>query len=125
MPLDLTTLFVVATCITGLLGLFLLYLWIQDRSVRALGWWAASYLIGATAVLLWIVGPSLLSDWPEELAPAVLFICCGMIWTGARRFHNREMLPLAVVTGALVWLIASQLPQLAAGHSARVMLSSA
>jgi diguanylate cyclase (GGDEF)-like protein len=59
------------------------------------------------------------------LAPAVLFICCGMIWTGARRFHNREMLPLAVVTGALVWLIASQLPQLAAGHSARVMLSSA
>ena len=124
MPLDIPTLFVVSTCITGLLGLFLLYLWIQDRSVRALGWWAAAYLIGGFAVALWIGGPTLSVAWPEDVPPALLFICCGMIWSGARKFHGRDVLPLAVFTGAFVWLLATYLPVLAAGHSARVVLSS-
>jgi diguanylate cyclase (GGDEF)-like protein len=124
MPLDIPTLFVVSTCITALLGLFLLYLWIQDRSVRALGWWAAAYLIGGFAVALWIGGPTLSAAWPEDVAPALLFICCGMIWSGARKFHNRDVLPLAVFTGAFVWLLASYLPVLAVGHSTRVVLSS-
>ena len=34
--LDITTLFVVATCITALLGLFLLSAWMQER-VRRIG----------------------------------------------------------------------------------------
>lgn len=124
MPLDIPTLFVVSTCITALLGLFLLYLWIQDRTVRALGWWAAAYLIGGFAVALWMVGPMLSPAWPEDMAPALLFVCCGMIWSGARKFHNREVLPLAVFTGAIVWLLAAYLPILAAGHSSRIVLSS-
>lgn len=124
MPLDIPTLFVVSTCITALLGLFLLYLWIQDRSVRALGWWAAAYLIGGFAVALWMVGPMLSKAWPEDVAPALLFVCCGMIWSGARKFHNRDALPLAVFTGAVVWLLASYLPAVTVGHSARVVLSS-
>ena len=37
--LDVTTLFVVATCVTALLGLLLLSAWSQER-VRALAWWA-------------------------------------------------------------------------------------
>jgi len=36
--LDTSTLFVVATCVTALLGLFLLFAWMQER-VRALAWW--------------------------------------------------------------------------------------
>lgn len=124
MPLDIPTLFVVSTCITALLGLFLLYLWIQDRTVRALGWWAAAYLIGGFAVALWMVGPMLSPAWPEDIAPALLFVCCGMIWSGARKFHNREALPLAIFMGAIVWLLASYLPILTAGHSARIVLSS-
>jgi len=124
MPLDIPTLFVVSTCITALLGLFLLYLWIQDRSVRALGWWAAAYLIGGFSVALWMVGPMLSKAWPEDVAPALLFLCCGMIWSGARKFHNRDALPVAVFTGAVVWLLASYLPALTVGHSVRVVLSS-
>jgi diguanylate cyclase (GGDEF)-like protein len=124
MPLDIPTLFVVSTCITALLGLFLLYLWVQDRSVRALGWWGAAYLIGGFAVALWMAGPMLLSAWPEDVAPALLFVCCGMIWSGARKFHNREILPLAVVTGAVVWLLTTYLPVLNGGNATRVILSS-
>ena len=53
MALDITTLFTLATCITALLGVFLLAVWAQDRSIRALAWWGAAYLIGGSAVTLW------------------------------------------------------------------------
>ena len=44
--LDVSTLlFVVATCVTMLMGLFLLFAWMQDR-VRALAWWGSAYLVG-------------------------------------------------------------------------------
>ena len=38
--LDIGTLFVLATCVTSLLGLFLLFAWMQDR-LTALAWWAS------------------------------------------------------------------------------------
>jgi diguanylate cyclase (GGDEF)-like protein len=124
LPLDMLTLFVVSTCVTGLLGLFLLALWMQDRSIRALGWWAAAYLVGGFAVSLWIVAPRALPGGIGETASALLFVSCGMIWSGARRFYGRTPLPLASVTGSFVWLLASQLPALHEDGGARVILSS-
>ncbi len=50
MSIDIPTLFLVSTFVTSLRGIFLLVLWIQDRSARALGYWAAAYLIGGAAV---------------------------------------------------------------------------
>ena len=32
MALDTATLFTVATCVTGLLGVFILVVWVQDRA---------------------------------------------------------------------------------------------
>lgn len=124
MPLDIPTLFIVSICVTGLLGIFLLVLWIQDRSTRALGWWAAAYLIGGFAVALWLVQPLFSASWPNEIASSLLFISCGMIWNGARMFHGRPVLPLALVTGAIVWLMTFRLPIVAEWGSARVVLSS-
>jgi diguanylate cyclase (GGDEF)-like protein len=124
MFLDLQTLFVVATCITALLGLFLLVLWLQDRSVRALGWWGAAYLIGGIAVAFWVAGPLVSPFWSDAIAPALLFVCCGMIWSGARKFHGRNILPLAALTGGIIWLVAAGLPEFMAHGSARVVVSS-
>ena len=50
--LDLPTLSLVAICIAGLLGLFLIIDWMQQRNVRALAWWGSAYLIGASAMAL-------------------------------------------------------------------------
>jgi hypothetical protein len=50
--LDVTTLFVVATCITGLLGLLLLFAFAKNR-IPALAWWGAAYLIGGLSVAAW------------------------------------------------------------------------
>jgi hypothetical protein len=42
----------VAVCIAGLLGVFLIIDWPQQRNVRALAWWGSAYLIGAAAMAL-------------------------------------------------------------------------
>ena len=56
--LDMPTLSLVAVCIAGLLGLFLIIDWMQQRNVRALAWWGSAYLIGASAMALGNMPPS-------------------------------------------------------------------
>ncbi len=123
MILDQATLFAMATSITGLLGVFLLVLWVQDRGMRAMAWWGGAYLIGACAVTLW--GEQGVSDFvTPEMPNAFLFVACGMIWSGARLFHGRVVLTAALFFGAVVWFLAMQFPDFAESAHARVALSS-
>jgi len=88
--LDIGTLFVIATCVTTLLGLFLLFAWMQDR-VQALAWWGLAYLIGGFSGVLWQLGDAL-SPWvPSWIADVLLLIALGMIWSAARLFHGRQV----------------------------------
>ena len=123
MLLDISTLVTAATSITGLLGVFLLVVWVQERSIRAMAWWGSAYLIGASAVALWGM-QNTNNPYLAELPNALLFIACGMIWNGARLFHGRRILPGALVAGAVVWLTASQWPVLAQWGNGRIILSS-
>jgi diguanylate cyclase (GGDEF)-like protein len=117
--LDVPTLSFVAICIAGLLGLFLIFAWLQQRNVRALAWWGSAYLIGASSIALWSA-PAPLFLLPPEFPEALAFVACGMIWNGIRLFHGRRLLPLAAFAGALVWLILCQFPAVSAGSNARV-----
>jgi diguanylate cyclase (GGDEF)-like protein len=121
--LDLPTLFIVSTCITALLGLFLFVAWLRDRSTRALAWWGAAYLIGGAAIGLWTVDGWLTPSLPEGSPSALLFLACGMVWTGARLFRGKPVLHAGLFAGAAAWLYAAQVPELAGGV-ARVVLSS-
>src|SRR5258705_477782 len=119
--LDFTTLFVVAICVTGLLGLLLLFAWTQDR-VRALAWWGTAYLVGGASVVIWSVESHI---WlPAGTANAMLFVACGMMWNAARLFHGRPVLWGAMVTGATIWLTACLMPEFVQSPMARVVLSS-
>jgi len=120
--LDVTTLFVVAACVTALLGVFLLFAWSQDR-VRALAWWGAAYLMGGFAAALWIAGPQAVPFVPETLPSALLLFSCGMIWSAARLFHGRKILWVSMSFGALIWVMLSTWPMFASA-SARVILAS-
>ena len=121
--LDLLTLIVVATCVTALLGFFLLLAWIQDR-VRALAWWGAAYLIGGISVALWGVESAISPSLPQGTANAFIFVACGMIWNAARQFHGRHVLWGAMVTGATIWLLACMSETFVASLGARIILSS-
>jgi diguanylate cyclase (GGDEF)-like protein len=120
-PLDVTTLFIVSTCITALLGLFLLFAWSQDR-IRALAWWGAAYLIGGFAAALWIINPQAIPFMPQTLPSALLLLSCGMIWNAARLFHGRPILWVSMSFGALIWPTLCTWPFFAAGH--RIILAS-
>jgi diguanylate cyclase (GGDEF)-like protein len=111
LSLDLSTLFVVAMCVSALLGLFLLYAWQQER-IRALAWWGAAYLIGGFSVALWIMGGDMV---PPFLPSTLLFLACGMIWMAARLFHGRPVLWVAMIAGAFAWTAASAFPNFITG----------
>ncbi|HEX5508603.1 MAG TPA: GGDEF domain-containing protein [Pseudolabrys sp.] len=107
--LDLSTLYLVAICIAALLGLFLIFSWLQERSVRALAWWGAAYLIGGSSIALWAL-PSPTFALPAVVPGLLIFSACGMVWNGVRLFHRRRILPLAIFGGPISWLILCHLP---------------
>jgi diguanylate cyclase (GGDEF)-like protein len=122
--LDVTTLFVVAICVTGLLGLLLLFAYVQDR-VRALAWWGSAYLVGGFSVAIWSIENHLSPPLPPGTANAMLFISCGMIWNAARLFHGRPVLWGAMAAGATLWFVACLVPEFVQSAMARIVLSSA
>jgi diguanylate cyclase (GGDEF)-like protein len=121
--LDVTTLFIIATCITALLGLLLLSAWAQER-IRALAWWGTAYLIGGFSVAIWSVENLISPPLPPGAANTLLFVACGMIWSAARIFHGRPVLWAAMSAGAIIWLIGCMVPDLAQWAAARIVLSS-
>jgi diguanylate cyclase (GGDEF)-like protein len=121
--LDITTLFIVATCITALLGLLLLSAWAQER-IRALAWWGTAYLIGGFSVAIWSFENLISPPLPPGVANTLLFVACGMIWSAARIFHGRRVLLAAMSAGAIAWLIACMVPEFAYWTTGRIVLSS-
>ncbi len=112
LSLDIGTLFVIAICVTSLLGLFLLFAWMQDR-ISALAWWGAAYLIGALSGVIWRLGDAISPPLPASVPDVLLFIAVGMIWSAARLFHGRPVLWGSMCLGAVVWLASSSLPAFA------------
>jgi diguanylate cyclase (GGDEF)-like protein len=121
--LDVTTLFIVATCVTALLGVFLLFAWSQDR-IRALAWWGAAYLIGGFSVALWMADAQSIPFMPASLPSALLFLSCGMIWNAARLFHGRNILWVSMLTGAATWMMVCTWPFVAQMSASRIILAS-
>jgi len=121
--LDIGTLFVIATCVTALLGLFLLFAWMQDR-IQALAWWGAAYLIGGFSGALWQLGSAVSPPLPSWIAVALLFIAVGMIWSAARLFHGRQVKWGAMCFGAVVWAAVCMSPAVPHSPAARIMVSS-
>jgi diguanylate cyclase (GGDEF)-like protein len=121
--LDVGTLLFIAICVTALLGLFLLYAWMQER-IRALAWWSAAYLMGAASGALWRFGDTLTPGLPSSTPTVLLFVAVGMIWSAARVFHGRPVRWMATSFGAVFWLTASYFPAFAESAALRFIVSA-
>jgi diguanylate cyclase (GGDEF)-like protein len=124
MPLYLPTLAVVSILVTAVLGLLLLFAWVQDRSIRALAWWGAAYLVGGFAVALISITDSLPNPLANTLANGVLFLACGLSWNGARLFDGRSVRPFAMFAGVVLWLLLFRIPGFEESITARVIAST-
>jgi len=106
------------------LGFLLLFAWYQNREIRALGWWAVGHFVMcAGCALLGLRGflPDVVSI---DIANAMILIAAGIGWGGARLFDDRTVPMSGVLAGAIMWLLACQLPVLDESINARIMLSS-
>jgi diguanylate cyclase (GGDEF)-like protein len=123
LTLDFGTLFVIAICVTSLLGLFLLFAWTQEH-FQALAWWGVAYLLGGASGALGRFGNLFVPGLPPSVSTALLFVALGMIWSAGRLFHGRPVRWVAMLFGAGFWLIASFVPAFAMSAASRIVVSS-
>jgi hypothetical protein len=107
MTLDVHTLFLVTIYVEAILGLLLLFVWAQNMALRAVCWWGFAHLIRLVSIwLLYGAVPDLVSI---DVANALLFTAFAATWTGARVFDGRPVEPVYLVTGAVLWLLPSDI----------------
>ena len=124
MSLDVKTLFMVTIYVEAILGLLLLFVWVQNTAIRAVAWWGFAHLIRAASIVLFGMygsAPDLISI---DLANALLFTSFAVTWTGARLFDGRPAEPVYLVTGAVLWLLICRLPVLAEAVEARSLIAT-
>lgn len=124
MNLDVNTLFIVTIYVEAILGLLLLFAWVQNSSIYAVAWWGFSDLMRALSIVLYGLHGTIPSVVSIDIANALLFTSYAATWTGARLFDGRPAHPLGVIAGAAVWLVFCRIPGLMELNDLRVLLSS-
>ncbi len=124
MNLDVNTLFLVTIYVEAILGLLLLFAWVQNSAITAVAWWGFAHLLRAASVMLFGLYGSVSDLISIDLANALLFTAFALTWTGARVFDHHRPQPILLFGGAALWLIASRIPGFADSFSTRVLLSS-
>jgi len=107
-----------------MLGLLLLFAWIQNSGIHAVAWWGCAHLLRAASVVLFGLYGSVSDAISIDFANAVLFTAFAVTWSGARVFDGRAIEPMYLVGGAVLWILLSRAPFFADSLDAKVLLSS-
>jgi diguanylate cyclase (GGDEF)-like protein len=110
MNLDINTLFLVTIYVEAILGLLLLFAWIQNSQISAVAWWGCAHLLRASSVVLFGMYGSVSEAISIDLANALLLLSFAVTWSGARVFDGRPPLPMYIVAGPVTWLVIAHLP---------------
>jgi diguanylate cyclase (GGDEF)-like protein len=124
MTLDVNTLFMVSIYVEAILGLLLLFVWVQNTTIYAVAWWGFAHLIRAASIVLFGMYGSAPDLITIDLANALLFTAFAVTWTGARVFDGRPVEPVYLVTGAVLWLLVCRLPVLTEAVDTRALIAS-
>jgi diguanylate cyclase (GGDEF)-like protein len=124
MALDVQTLFFLTMYVEVILGLLLLLAWVQNPSTQAMAWWGSAHLMRSLSVAFYGLYGSVPGVVSIELAGVLLFTSFGLTWAGARVFDGRSAHPAWVLSGAVLWLVASQFPGFLGSGELRNLLSA-
>jgi diguanylate cyclase (GGDEF)-like protein len=124
MNLDVNTLFLVTIYVEAILGLLLLFAWVQNTSIYAVAWWGFADLLRAGSVMLFGMYGSVSDLISIDLANSILFIAFAFTWTGARVFDHRRPLPVLMFAGAALWLVLCRIPGIAGTWDLRSLISA-
>lgn len=124
MNLDVNTLFLVTIYVEAILGLLLLFAWVQNTAIYAVAWWGFADLLRAASVMLFGMYGSVSDLVSIDLANAILFTAFAVTWTGARVFDHRKPRPILLFAGAVLWLVLCRIPAVANSWDLRLLMSS-
>jgi diguanylate cyclase (GGDEF)-like protein len=123
MALDVNTLFLVTIYVEAILGLLLLFAWVQNTAIYAVAWWGFADLLRAASIALFGLYGTVSDLVSIDLANALLFTSFAFTWNGARLFDHRKPRWLLVFGGAALWLVVSHIPSVAGSWDLRVLVS--
>jgi diguanylate cyclase (GGDEF)-like protein len=123
MNLDVNTLFLVTIYVEAILGLLLLFAWLQNSQIRAVAWWGCAHLLRAGSVVLFGMYGSVSGAISIDLANMILFLSFAVTWTGARVFDGRRVLPLYLFAGPVCWVVVAH-SGIGGGLELRALLAS-
>ncbi len=124
MKLDVNTLFLITIYVEVILGLLLLFVWVQNTTITAVAWWGFAHLLRAISVVLFGLYGSVPDVVSIDISNAVLFTAFAFTWTGARMFDHLRPQPILLFGGAALWLVACRMPLVAESFNVRVLISS-
>jgi diguanylate cyclase (GGDEF)-like protein len=125
MSIHLPTLFLVTLLVAVVGGAMLLFSWLQNRSMVALGLWGSGFIVGAAGGALLAAREVAPAFWSIEIGNAVVAMAYGLAWSGARSFEGRRPLVHVALAGAVIWLLACQVETFYGSLQARITLASA
>jgi diguanylate cyclase (GGDEF)-like protein len=124
MTLDVNTLFLVTIYVEAILGLLLLFAWVQNSQITGVAWWGSAHLLRAGSITLFGMYGQLPDVLAIDLANAILVTSFAATWTGARIFDGGKPAPVGIVAGATFWLFMSRMPLFADSVACRSLLSA-
>jgi diguanylate cyclase (GGDEF)-like protein len=122
MNLDVNTLFLVTIYVEAMLGLLLLFAWVQNSAITAVAWWGSAHLLRAVSVVLFGLYGSAPTWVTIDLSNAVLFTAFAATWIGARVFDGRPPSYLGLFGGAILWFAVCRIPAIAHSMEARILI---
>jgi diguanylate cyclase (GGDEF)-like protein len=124
MSLDVNTLFLVTIYVEAVLGLLLLFAWVQNTQISAVAWWGCAHLLRAGSIVLFGMYGNVSEAITIDLANALLLLSFAITWSGARVFDGRPPLPMYLIAGPVAWVICAHLPSFSGELQMRFLLCS-
>src|ERR1700730_8279764 len=124
MNLDVNTLFLVTIYVEAILGLLLLFAWVQNTAIYAVAWGGFADLLRAASIMLFGKYGSVSDLISIDLANAILFTAFAVTWTGARVCTHCAPQWILLFAGAALWLVLYRIPAIQNSWDLRMLLAS-
>src|SRR5271163_1037494 len=103
---EVTALFSVSISVESMLGLLLLFMWVQNFEIRAVAWWGSAHLLRAGSISLFGLYGQVPDFITIDLANVILLTSFAATWVGTRLYAGRKIRPAMLFAGGIIWLLA-------------------
>jgi hypothetical protein len=91
---DLTSLFTLSVYVEAILGLLLLFTWVQNTGIKATAWWGNAHLLRAASIAMFGMYGQLPNAVTIDIANAILLTSFAVTWAGACMDNRSRAGPL-------------------------------